>query len=413
LAPLLALLADGDPRVRGAAAGVVAGTPYDADRAAAALRDRFAVEPAPAVRLALVRGLATAAREGRLTGLPATLAWLGETEADEALAPMPELVRRYAARDASPIDVPGLAARVRRADWAALDPDLVTWHHVLNEVGYLVADAPGAGRDLAAHLLDDAAGEVRAAAAHSLGHALAVSRAGQAAVAGRLAAGARDPDPEVRRVCVHLCGCLGDVAAAAAPGLAGDLAALLADDADADRRRPVAALAAWALARLGDPRCVPYLRRALEAGGEPFGRFQTVRSAGAYLVDLPGVVEVAGLVPGFAPDLLPALVRGLETADEYHHRRAYAQIVTAWGPAGAPPPPRSPPCSGRTPASGPPRRSAPSGRHPPTRRRVSRRLSRRRPAAGSGARTCAWPLPRRTTPSPATPGSRSRCCRPR
>jgi len=149
------------------------------------------------------------------------------------------------------------------------------------------------------------------AAADSLGDALAVSRAGEAEAAARLAAGVRDPDRDVRRICVHLCGCLGDVAAGAAPGLADDLAALLDDDADAGRRKPVAALAAWALARLGDPRCVPYLRRALEAGGEPFGLFQSVFSAGVYLVDLPGVVEVARLVPGLAPDLLPALAGAL------------------------------------------------------------------------------------------------------
>jgi hypothetical protein len=336
LPPLLGLLDDADPRVRAAAAGVVAGTAPDADGVAAALRARFAVEPEVPARVALLRGLAAMARESRVSDVPAAVAWLAEVAADDALAPLPELTRRYAARDASPLDVPDLVARVRRADWRALDAELVTWAHVLNEVGHLVADVPGARRDLAVHLLDDAAGEVRAAAAGSLGQALVASRAGQAEVAARLAAGVRDPDRDVCRISVHLCGCLGDVRPALPPGLADDLAALLGDSADHGRREPVADLAAWALARLGDPRCVPYLRRALETGGEPFGLFQSYFPADAYLVDLPGIVAVAGLVPGLAPDLLPALIRGLESATAYHHRRAYAQVVTAWGPAGAP-----------------------------------------------------------------------------
>jgi hypothetical protein len=271
LPPLLGLLDDADPRIRAAVADVVAGTAHDADGVTAALRARFPVEPEVPARVALLRGVAAMAREGRISDVPAAVAWLAEVAADDALAPLPELTRRYAARDASPLDVPGLA-----------------------------------------------------------------SRAGQAEVAARLAAAVRDPDRDVRRICVHLCGCLGDVAAGAAPGLADDLAALLEECADAGRREPVAGLAAWALARLGEPRCVPYLRRALEAGGEPFGLFQSIRSADVYLVDLPGIVAVAGLVPGLAPDLLPALIHGLESATDYHHRRAYAQVVTVWGPAGDP-----------------------------------------------------------------------------
>ena len=343
LPALLGLLDDDDVRVRAAAVDVVARTALDADAVAAALTARFDAEPEVVVRAHAVRAVAELVRADRLSAPKDAVAWLATAAADPSLAPLPELARRYATRDTSAVDAAALAARVRSADWSAVEGEPTTWRHAVSTVAGLLCDAPAARRDVAARLLADASGEVRAAAARELAVALVTSRAGQAELAARLAARVRDPEPEVRLVCAHVCAALREVAAGAAAGLADDLAALLDDPSTAGhgRRTTVAAVAAWGLARLGDPRCVPFLRRALERDGAPYGVFFSgYYDAGAYVVELPGVHEVAGLLPGSAAELLPAVVarleRGVERGESHHPARAYAQLVTAWGPAGAP-----------------------------------------------------------------------------
>ncbi|GHJ47896.1 hypothetical protein Cs7R123_52380 [Catellatospora sp. TT07R-123] len=142
-----------------------------------------------------------------------------------------------------------------------------------------------------------------------------------------------DPEPEIRYRAAYLLGCLGTEAAAAADRLA----ALTADPAMRDSRAgcTVGDAAVWALARMGDPRCVPGLAERLT--GDRLG-FPThaghIGTDSGFTFWLPGIHEVLSTLGAYAAELaVPTAARlRLPPADRWV-RGNLCEVIAGWGPA--------------------------------------------------------------------------------
>jgi hypothetical protein len=150
------------------------------------------------------------------------------------------------------------------------------------------------------------------------------------AIAARLG----DESAEAQAYAVHLLAACG---AASAP-FADEVAALLGDKRQASRYadESIGDLAVWALARMGDRRCVYELREQVR-GTRP--GFSVWSSAGGhpqfYMLDMPAMHQVLGPLRELAPDLMPAVRERLRASDDYQWQREMAQTLAAWGADGA------------------------------------------------------------------------------
>ncbi|MFJ8623734.1 HEAT repeat domain-containing protein [Kitasatospora sp. NPDC093550] len=346
---VLLLLADPAPEVRRAAADLVGGCGSAGGSTLPALLARWDAEEDPATRLDLVIALGRAAH-----GQPASHQHpAGELSAQaldsvRGLLDRPDPQLRLAALHAlAPAD-PELPARhLALAVAAVRDPGVELWRQtstadcgVLGMQGWTADLYPGPSPAYVLGLLADHPDpEHRTGALAQAGGLLAQWRSPAPAVLPAISARLDDSNAEVRFRAAELMACLGT----AAIEHADPVAALLDDTATRNgrtaRAETVRDAAVWALARIGDPRCLPAVTALLaEAGGS--GAFGTSSAHHSRLGThhhpyLPGVHELLMPLRPYADRLLPAIRAHLRRPDP-RLARPLCEVLAAWGPAAAP-----------------------------------------------------------------------------
>ncbi|MFF4341144.1 hypothetical protein ACFY00_14550 [Kitasatospora sp. NPDC001540] len=321
---LLALLGDPLPVIRRRASRALRCCDTPGEQLLPGLLAALAAEDDPALRLDLLLTLGRAAR--REPAGPHGPEALGLLRA--LLADGDSLQERHAALLALVPEEPELPAGHAELLVAALrDPDARQWAEqgaltrVYSRTTALFA-APGpAAAFVRALLRDHPDAAHRAAALEQAGALLAEWRSPTADLLPVLAARLDDPAPEVRRLALDLLACLGP---AAVTPHADRIAALLEDD-------PVADTALWALARGGDPRCVPALRGA-PAGFGSSGQHFGLGVRGHWPV-LPALHEVLALLPGHAQDLMPVVEQELARQGDRTVAHRFGTVLAGWGTA--------------------------------------------------------------------------------
>ncbi|MER7668102.1 HEAT repeat domain-containing protein [Kitasatospora sp. NPDC096128] len=342
LPDLLRLLSDPEPRIRRATIDAVGKCASPGELTLPALLAQWDAEQDPATRLDLTLALGYAARRPP-TGDRGTeaLALLHRLLADRE----PQL-RLAAVHALAPTD-PALAPRHLDAVLAALrDPGVELWR----ETGTAGCGALGMQswtadlyRDSATPyvvglLADHPDAEQRAGALSLAGWLLSHRRSHTPHLLPGIATRLTDPDPEVRFRATELLACLGPDAAAH-----GDAAAGLLDDGGAfGNGGTVANAAVWALARMGDQRCVAALVDRLTGRftGPPLGfscsSGYRSRLGSTHWPELPALHEVLIPLQDHAERLVPAIRVRLRDADHPQLVPSLCEVLSAWGPlAGA------------------------------------------------------------------------------
>ncbi|HEY6795946.1 MAG TPA: hypothetical protein VI248_14815 [Kineosporiaceae bacterium] len=337
---LLTLMDDPDPGVRILAAQTVATDPGTAAQVAARIQARHPLEPDPAVRARQMLVIAGIAEAGSLQPPGAADPWLDDVsraDASPSVRLLAELAPRYEPSPRTPPDVERLAGLVTEFDLsvlAASDGTDATWTGVLRWISERLADSPSSQQGLIRELTQRHDDGLREGAAQACAELLTSSTQGQDVLASTMLDRLEDSSPSVRALAATMI-------AALAPLLSEDvhaatrLAALTGDRTSAGLRRnvPLAALAAWGLARMGDPRCLPYLRQVLHDGDSPYGLLTEHFPRGlSPIVRLPSINEVLAPLGRSAASLTPLLLQHLTPESGYHTQRAYAEVVAAWGP---------------------------------------------------------------------------------
>jgi hypothetical protein len=354
--------------------------------AALALQDRFAVETDPAARLDLVFAVGAVHlptsiddlgfRQVRGTPGPPPaddIAWLRGliTDADVAgIDPRIGLAAAVTARRLDPktplraVDLDALVTALRAdpapweevldTHWPFEDADVCMPSQSADLIDWvrraLVTDR-GAQCRLASEFLSDPVPRVRRAALRVAAEGLRRWRSLTAEVVPLLADRLGDLHPDgdfVGRDALILLAALGPPAVGHAAGLMDHYAALLGDDSPVPGlpRVPAAAIGGFALARLGDPRCIPTLQSHLDGTrtGPPVqGRTSDDDDQAAFQSDIywtpgeyrcypPGISDVLMLVPQFAAELAPHLGRRLRSSER---PQPFLRVVEAWGEAAA------------------------------------------------------------------------------
>ncbi|MFD0567048.1 hypothetical protein ACFQ2M_37665 [Kitasatospora saccharophila] len=314
----LALLDDPLPAIRRDTVRMLRTCPTPGRDLLPALLRRLRTEDDPATRLALLAALGPVQRRE-----PAGAQGPGARETLHALLADGDLQERLGAVFALAPEDPGLPAR--HADLiarAVRDPGARRWDEgggpgSVHGRAARLFPAPGPATAFVHELLRDHPDAAhRAAALEQAGGLLADWHSPTPRLLPAIAAHLDDPVPEVRLLALDLLARLGPPAVTPH---ADRIAALLGDADTA-----VAATATWALARGGDPRCVPALRAAPEAFGDT-GHLD--RAA------LPALPEVLALLPGHADALMPVLERLL--ARDGHPATVYrcGRVLTGWSTA--------------------------------------------------------------------------------
>ncbi|GIJ43467.1 hypothetical protein Val02_03530 [Virgisporangium aliadipatigenens] len=308
--PFVELLADPDPRVRAAAAYALAWAgPHGAD----ALEARWAVEEDPAVRAALLPGLAMHDRRGAADRLRAvvmsgsaverlcaahTYTRLGLTVPAEAMGPLAE-----AFGSGVPASGPWFTARqpleqlLRHLGPGAADA----------LVAAVLARTPDASQVLG--VLESFARDNRAAAANAARHV-------------RTCLGAADP--HVRAAAARAAYGLGEAAAGVADALAA-----FAERPDAGQERGTAV---DTLVRLGHPAAPALLAAVLDAGAQP----RLAAGALGAIVPVPFDGALLAAVRRRLAD--PAATRPMGIMERLQggkNLRDLVELVASWGPAAA------------------------------------------------------------------------------
>ena len=309
---LVGLLDDADPGVRRATARLLGEAGLPEPDVTAAIWRRWPVEQDQVTRRDLVltfgallqrrpdAGDIRALLHGLLdstdvqTGLAAVHA-LARTEPDLPLNRVPQLLA--ATRD------PGVAAWTGSA-WLG--------RYVTTATGRLLRHDPNVAAEFAMAI----GGE---SGLHEVAALLARWRTVTPALHGYLIDRLGDRDAEVRFRAAYLLACVPSSRAADA------LAALVDDDPS------VVDAAAWALARLGDDRCLPAMRERLAGprlGFSPHGDFFTTPPGSWHGFWLPSIDEALIPLVALAGDLVPAVRVGSSPA--------LCRLLGAWGAASAP-----------------------------------------------------------------------------
>jgi HEAT repeat protein len=324
----LALLTDPDPTVRAAAVPVLAAFTATAE-VATTLRERFATDPDPHVRAALVEAVAALARAG--VEVEAAAGWLaavttGDPRPAQRLAALTGLATLGDRSGVPPVDVHtaltllatvyergtpvsgragfstdtliGTVRELReKADGNRAAPEA---DGLVRAINHGLGDRVDDRLTLLTTLLRASNWESRLDALYPAGHLMESRRGDYTGLVRLIGARLTDPRPEIVARAVYVLGNLGALAAPAADAL---VAAIGAGDRvvpyDDRTGRALAGIIEWSggpgvgdavqvLARLGDERALPVLRRMLARDRVPWQAPGLVQRLGA---------GAAGLVP--------------------------------------------------------------------------------------------------------------------
>ena len=315
---LFTLLDDHDPAVRRQATWLVSRGGLPREDAVAALWRRWRAEDDRVTRWDLMSAFGTFAGPDHPDVSALLRDLLDDTDPQTGLAAVHALAR-------TENDLP--AARVPQLLAACRDPGIAAWAQsawfgtsIVERTGRLVQRDGVAAAEFAV-AMGGGTGMQQAAAL------LAQWRSAAPALHGFLADRLADDDAEVRFRAAYLLACVP------APETADALAELAGDTADSGsgRNTTVGDAAVWALARLGDARCVPPIRERLAGprlGFAPTGEFFTTPPGVWHGFWLPGVDEALSPLTDFAPALVPAVRVGTS--------QAMCRLLGAWGAASAP-----------------------------------------------------------------------------
>jgi hypothetical protein len=324
---LINLLDDADPAVRRATTWLLSRAEIPQDAATAAIRRRWTVEDDRVTRWDLVAAFgALLDRRPDADDIRALLhELLDDTDVQTGLAAV------HALAGTEP-DLP--LTRVPRLLAAIRDPGIVAWREsawlgpsIINSTGRLLHRDPVVAAGFALAIGGDAGRDERVAGMQQAAALLGQWRTTVPALHDFLIDRLADDDAEVRFRAAFLLAC------APAPAAADALATLAADPTERDSRRNVTVgdAAVWALARLGDPRCVPLIRHRLTGARLGFasnGEFFTTRPGSWDVFWLPAVDEALTPLAAYAADLVPAVRVGSSPA--------LCRLLGAWGAASAP-----------------------------------------------------------------------------
>ncbi|MEV4758570.1 hypothetical protein AB0J86_26165 [Micromonospora sp. NPDC049559] len=340
---MLSLLADPDPRVRREATWLVsrAGLPHEPVLSAMWQRWRAEQDRVTRWDLALAFGDLLARDPGAADVRSELHALLdSETNADTQLA----LAALHALAGSEPELPP---SRLAEAVAAIRHDDAAGWQDsawfgggsrqvIANATGQLMRRDPARATSFALAVARDSDHDERIAGLAQAADLLAEWRAVAPALLDFLIERLSDDEAEVRFRAAYLLGCVPDASAPAA----GRLAELVTDAALRDSRRQVTVGdgAVWALARLGDPRCLPAIADRL--GGPRLGFAQNpeyMSAAGTWPgFWLPSVDEVLAPLRAHAAHLLPYVLPRLADADNSGLAHSLCRLLGAWGAASAP-----------------------------------------------------------------------------
>ena len=333
---LLEFLDDPDVAVRRRALLALSetATPTDARRVLAGLRTHWESESDPLTKVDAALAI------GRLSEFESSdpvHAWLGAQLEDEDLA-----ARYGAAAVLVRWDPDDVRAQNVLAD-AVRSGDLPYWERATwlrddrRSAAEWVTDAPGrlASRvERCLQRLADADVDIRNRAVAEAALLIATWRSPQETLLPAVATHMSDPSSEARAYAIHVVAACGP---ASAP-FADRVAELMTDDtpASAHDDQTIGDLAVWALARIGDHRCVDELRAQVQGAREGFDVWS---SAGGhprfYRLDMPAMHQVLGPLRELVPELLPAVRERIRASEDYQWHREMAQTLAAWGADGA------------------------------------------------------------------------------
>jgi HEAT repeats len=349
---LSALADDPDAKVRRTLLDVLARSASDRGRMAGMLRERWARDGDPAVRLAAVLAVGSLARGcpvvRMLPGAP--LAWLEEELYDHP-DPRTRLAVAIALARALPYyrvnapyrllpavqdeeariwgQAPGAGDLL--ADWAEVFDGMTA--QMIRWADPHLTDRAEATRSCLA-FLGDRDDDRRIGAVRAAAKVLSTWRSPAERLLPALAERTADRSGAVRAYATHVIAALHDGA--------GDRAELLAARLrDGRRLSPhgdgrIADIAAWGLALRGDVRCLPRLMERL-SGPEPgFGVVVAYHSPMSYHPALPGIEEALAPLHGYAGALLPVIRDRLRDEGAGDLRRALAKVLERWGGVSAP-----------------------------------------------------------------------------
>jgi hypothetical protein len=200
---------------------------------------------------------------------------------------------------------------------------------IVRETGRLLLDEPGAATAFAAGVMDTGDSGQRTEALIHMGALLGRWHAVPGSVPGFLAGQLDAPEPEVRYRAAYLLACTG----ADTLPWAGQLAGLAADGAAASYQAGVTVgdAAVWALARAGDPRCLPELRDRLLGNRTGFATGSVYFPRDAPMFDLPGMGLIVTRADPDARLLDPVLCR-LRTAARHDTLTGLlCETIGTWG----------------------------------------------------------------------------------
>ncbi|MGI5191098.1 hypothetical protein ACQEVI_23360 [Promicromonospora sp. CA-289599] len=137
------------------------------------------------------------------------------------------------------------------------------------------------------------------------------------------------PDPGVRYTACYLLACTGN----AAQPYADEIALLLQDQAvDEARhaRRVVAAAAMWAMARIGDPRCLPYVRDELEGRTNLFSAIKSSLGGSYFTVWEISIDDLMRPLHAYADALQTDVLRAMARNERPHLTQRLAEVLQDW-----------------------------------------------------------------------------------
>ncbi|WP_131737940.1 hypothetical protein [Actinomadura roseirufa] len=347
---LTGLLRDPAVHVRRELTITLAAAVADGDAVVTALRGRWAGEDDRAVRLGIVLAAGDLARGCTAAVLPEALAWLRDLREDEhAQIRMAADLALAQAVGAQRPDLGMLVDAVRGdiaawedAPWVGgVSADLVEFHgagasHLLGWIAGRLREDVVARTGLAAAFLGDRDPDRRVGAARIAADLLSRWRSPAERLLPGLAELSDDPSPAARARATHLLAALeeGPLDDPVSGRSRADLLAARLDDRarlfhEDDAR--ISDIAAWGLARRGDPRCLPRLVERL-GGRIDLIDISSGRSA-PFTPAPPPLRHVLAPLAAHADVLLPAVRARLADPDD---SRGLVEALEEWGPAAAP-----------------------------------------------------------------------------
>ncbi|MCP2329464.1 hypothetical protein HDA40_007971 [Hamadaea flava] len=313
------LLDDDDPAIQARAAELLVEFVDRADEVVDEFRLRYPAAANEALRVEVVWAVGRLSSALSAAHRPTVRAWL------QALTPpLGDPVRLaflVARRRIDPTAVPyqDLLAAVEGALYPAQESNAITW------MEKELAEERPARLILARRAIDDAMRTGRSRGMASAGAVMIKWRSASADMIPIIAATLHDL-PDIAESALHLLAAAGEVSR---PYLE-DIAAKVGEPGR------TGALAAWALARLGDERALPMAVRSLRGQPDiyPIGGSQYTDRF-YWLTQDPGIAEVLTPLTAFADRIVPALRQRLQRDDKPPVAHQFGDVVIAYGAAAA------------------------------------------------------------------------------